>query len=55
MKDEEWAITDLVGELMSHGVSINDIPFIEIYKQLNCASAKEAGKNIIEREQKLMI
>ena len=48
MKDEGWTIEDLQGELLSRGVSFDDIMFIDIYKQLNYDTVEEAARNILE-------
>jgi len=48
MKDEGWTIEDLQGELLSRGVSFDDIMFMDIYKQLNCDTVEEAARNILE-------
>jgi len=48
MKNEEWTISDLERELISQGISLWNIPFINIYDQLRCNTVKEAVRNIVE-------
>ena len=52
MKDEGWTIEDLQGELISQGVSFNDIMFIDIYRQLTCETVEEAARHLIQAMEK---
>jgi len=47
MTNTEWSIEDLQRELAPQGVSLNDIMFIDIYRQLTYDTVEEAAKNIL--------
>ena len=54
MKDgcEGWTIQDLEGELLSLGVSMYDVLFIDIIRQLNCETAEEAARHLFQEQER---